>query len=253
MGGTHEMRRLILAGAAVLAAVCSADAASLPDRTKSPIPPILPQGSPAYHWTSYYFGVHGGHVWGDTDFVAMPSGGASLSPAGLVNFDSKGWLAGFQTGYRHQLDKRFVAGWEADVSHLGADGGSSYGNETFGAAVGKDLEWMGTVRARIGYSFNRFLPYATGGIAVAGAKTYANDVPGTGDSASDRTTATGWVAGVGAEYALTDYLTWKAEYLRAEFGKSMHLMQYPSADGTLTAADKTAVDSLKFGLNLKFQ
>jgi len=246
------MRHLIIAGAAVLASVCTAGAASLPDRSRAPAAPVLPQGSPTYHWTSYYFGVHGGHVWGDTDFVAMPAGGASLSPAGLVNFDSKGWIAGFQTGYSHQISNRFVAGWEVDASSLGAEG-SSYGNGALETVVGKDLEWMGTLRARIGYSFNRFMPYATGGIAVAGGKTHANDVFRPGDGAADRTTATGWVAGVGAEYALTDYLTWKAEYLRAEFGKSMHLMQYPAADATLTASERTAVDSLKFGLNVKFQ
>lgn len=247
------MRQAILAGAALLAVSTAVGAASPPGRTKAQLPPILPHVEKDHHWTSFYFGAHGGHVWGDTKFVALPSGRDSLSPAGLINFDYQGWLAGFQSGYRHQFDTRFVAGWEVDLSYVGQDGIGRHDNGPFGGYFGNELDWMGTFRGRIGYSFNRFMPYATGGIATSGSKTHAKEVFGQGDAASDHKTSIGWVAGIGAEYALTEHLTWKAEYLRAEFGKSMPQMRHPATDGTFITTDRNSVDSLRFGLNLKIQ
>ena len=71
---------------------------------------------------------------------------------------------------------------------------------------------LATVRGRIGVAFDRFLPYFTGGVAFANFK---NELIGTSTPLPLRRdgTETTWVIGGGLEYAFTDHLSAKAEYL----------------------------------------
>ena len=71
--------------------------------------------------------------------------------------------------------------------------------------------WLATVRGRVGYSFDRWLPYITGG--GAWGKVYL-DAPGS--AVND--TKGGWTAGAGVEYAIGPAWTVKLEYLYVDLG-----------------------------------
>jgi len=207
-------------------------------------PPPFETKAPPPHWTSFYFGAHGGFAWGDTDFRAV----TGSSPASFGSLSPQGWLGGVQAGYSYEFGNKVVLGFETDFSYAGIDGtAASAGGSAL--LVESQTEWLGTLRGRIGYAVDKFLPYATGGLAIARNRSHPIG-PG-GERSHDDMTATGWVAGVGAEYALTDYLTWKAEVLHADFGKSSYLARFPSAGSTIDTEERTTVDSVRFGLNYR--
>jgi outer membrane immunogenic protein len=107
--------------------------------------------------------------------------------------------------------------------------------------VTKDLRWFSTVRGRLGVSFDRLLIYGTGGLAVGRLKSstsvsFGTDqffLPGFTFVGSDTLTRIGWAAGVGAEWAITDNWSVKAEYLHLDFGSFSYLS--PCTNAVCTA------------------
>ena len=177
----------------------SALAADMPVRrppqeaiVKAPPPPI-------FDWSGFYVGLHGGYGWGRSQFDAPIDGTGT--------FDADGWLLGGLVGVNYQVGQT-VFGLEADINWTDMNGSAACG----AFACETDVPWLGTVRGRLGYAVDRFLPYVTGGVAFG--KVEAN-VPGIG---SDSDTRVGWTAGVGAEYAFTDRMSWKTEYLYVDLG-----------------------------------
>jgi len=208
-----------------------------------------PAVEPAFNWTGFYAGVHGGYGWGkfDTDEV---------DPA--VHVKPDGWLGGGQVGFNYQFGNNLVLGVEADAAFADLKDSTSTRLDIIDDIYHLDItaeskiDAFGTVRGRIAYAADRFLPYVTGGLAWADVKYSVNTVgvlygdPVSNDSASTRETMTGWVLGGGLEYALTNHVTAKAEYLYADLG---------SHDFELDAGPFRAdviVQTAKLGLNYKF-
>jgi outer membrane immunogenic protein len=80
--------------------------------------------------------------------------------------------------------------------------------------------WLSTVRGRIGFTANRTLFYATGGVAFAHLNTSDSavfPVSSTNNTASGSSTRVGWTVGGGIEHALWAGWSVKAEYLFARF------------------------------------
>jgi outer membrane immunogenic protein len=98
-------------------------------------------------------------------------------------------------------------------------------------------DWLGTVRGRLGYAFDRFLPYVTGGLAVGGVKT---SVAGFGDSSD---TKAGWTVGGGIEAAIAGPWTAKVEYLYVDLG---------SSDTVLGSSADFRTNIVRAGLNYRF-
>lgn len=188
-------KRLLLLAATASAAlgVSSAFAADLPVRSEPP-PPFVP-AVPIFTWTGFYVGVNAGWGWRDDNRtpVILTPGVGTPGLAGQLDFsgDDGGFTGGGQIGYNYQIGS-FVIGAEADIQW--ADTGNNQ-NVIFTPAPGftgvflpgefssNAPEWFGTLRARLGFAADRFLVYATGGLAY------------TEDNA-------GWVAGGGVEWAL---------------------------------------------------
>ncbi|MBM6582968.1 porin family protein [Microvirga sp. BT689] len=100
-----------------------------------------------------------------------------------------------------------------------------------------DDNWFGTVRARVGYAFDRALVYATGGLAYGKISN--------GFSNSDDTSV-GWTLGAGVEYAFTDNLTAKVE------GLYVNLEQDDDDLSVTAGSDETEFSVIRAGLNYKF-
>jgi outer membrane immunogenic protein len=186
---------------AILAFALAAQVAGAADLRRPP--PEYPTKAPAYRafdWTGFYVGVNAGYGWGRSrdDFGA----------AGINRFDVHGPLVGGTVGYNYQFGQA-VLGLEGDI-----DWQDVKGNATCIAGVCQTKsDWLGTVRGRLGYAIDRFLPYVTGGAAFADLKV---NVPGI---ATQSDTRAGWTVGAGAEYAFAPNWSVKAEYLFVDLGK----------------------------------
>lgn len=216
------MKKLLLASVGVLAlGVAAASAADIPQRMPAKAPPI--EMPPAWSWTGLYVGINGGYGWGSSEFSA---------PFASGSFDTNGGLVGGTLGYNWQYGQ-FVFGAEGDIDWSDMGGSATCG----GATCNVNNDWLGTVRARLGYSFDRFMPYVTGGLAVGNVNTNI-----TGVGSSDETKA-GWTVGGGIEARIAGPWTAKVEYLYVDLGSG----------GSVAGSDADfATNIVRGGINYKF-
>ena len=131
-------------------------------------------------------------------------------------------LFGVNVGYNYELSNNIVLGIEADIAWSGLNNtGTNICNGEGGCVnVSSKLSSLGTVRGRIGYAFDRALLYATGGFAYGHVENAFNvpSDPTYGGSTSG--TQTGWTAGGGLEYAVTNNWTVRVEALYVDLGTS---------------------------------
>ncbi len=191
------MKKYLLASVAALGLVAAgaASAADLPSR-KGPIaaPVYMP---PAFTWTGFYVGANAGYGWGNVNANGFANVG-----------DLDGFVGGGQIGYNYQMGQ-FVLGLEADLQAADLSSGNNLG------LVRVKTDYFGTVRARVGVAFDRFMPYITGGWAYGNVKT---SIPALAFS-SDRSHTGGYAVGGGLEYAITNNLIAGVEYLYVDLGE----------------------------------
>lgn len=259
-------RLVILAGVSSLALLSSAWAADLPT-TKGPAP-YVPPPQQAYDWTGVYIGINGGYGGNPYTYPFNVSFAGFNALTGQFSLTSGGFLGGGQAGINYQVPStNFVVGVEADGDassirgQLGFNAFSPIGGGlTLNAAGGTHLDYLGTVRGRFGYAFDRVMPYVTGGFAYGGVDNYGTigvAAPGFnfGVAASHHSTQTGWTAGAGVEYAITDNLTLKTEYLYADLGTSTLFSGNPfpfPAPINVYIGEHTTAHIVRAGLNYKF-
>jgi len=243
-------------------------ASDLPSRKEPPPPPYFAPERVA-NWTGFYVGVNAGGTWSQSDSVnvssasiltadpalnlfAVPtSGAAALAASGTVPSSSSGFIGGGQIGYNWQFNNNFVAGFEADIQGIAGEGGSSTQSNVVTAPIGyngnpapnnfvgttigasRSLDYIGTVRGRIGYLFTpTLLGYATGGLAYGGVSSRTSIVGSTlgfnlGLAAGNAPyfsnggfsdTRVGWTAGGGLEWMFLPNWSAKFEYLYYDLG-----------------------------------
>ncbi len=188
------MKRSLLAGLGLLALIAApASAADLPRQ----MPYKAPAYVPAFNWTGAYIGLHGGYGFN----------------ADGLNMD--GGFVGGQIGYNWQAPgSQWVLGIEVDSAWADMSGGTTLRAAPNLISVRSDLDYMGTLRGRIGYAFDRTMLYATGGLAWASneLRVNANAGPFIGGTTQSQTHIGGTV-GAGIEHAFAPNWTVKAEYL----------------------------------------
>jgi outer membrane immunogenic protein len=266
------MKNLLRASAALVACVVAvgANAADLP----APIykaPPI----APAYSWTGSYGGLNLGYGWGSAyDAQLAPSGDAASrtfwNPAFIAgaapsrfHLAPNGVIGGAQLGYNWQYGT-WVWGIEADVQGANITDSQSINTAVAGFvpgsfSSGQNLDFLGTVRGRLGYTpVDRWLIYATGGLAYGHVNyNLSFNVPGSNDFQSIATSNTdvGWTLGAGLEWALAGNWTAKAEYLYVDLGDRT-FASVPSGRAanlatTLSETFENRYSIVRVGLNYK--
>src|SRR5216110_526747 len=148
-------RSLALAGAAfgALALGSSAMAADMPLKA--------PYLRPAFDWSGFYIGGHTGYSRGSSSAVLSdPQIAASSGNFGGV-------IGGVQAGYNVRLPSGLLLGVEADLTFPNYLASNSIVSRltTARSDVTEQLDYLGTVRGRIGYASGHWLAYATGGLA----------------------------------------------------------------------------------------
>jgi len=193
------MKRVILAGVSALAVVMmmsGANAADLP-RRHAEMPVKAPAYVAAYNWTGLYAGINGGGGFGRSNWSALGT-----------DFNTSGGMVGGTLGYNWQMGQT-VFGLEGDLDWSNVKGSTACG----GFSCETRNNWLGTFRGRIGYAFNRVMPYVTGGLAVGNVK--ASSALGSSDE-----TRAGWTLGGGIEAKIVGPWSAKIEYLYADLGKT---------------------------------
>jgi outer membrane immunogenic protein len=263
------MKRLILASSALALLAAPAFAADLPARTMAPAPaPFV--SAPMFTWTGFYAGVNAGWVQNrtrvDNRGFANTGDDALLNTAFPARFGSAtrdGFIGGVQAGYNQQFGM-FVAGIEADINWLGDRRSTTSTTRTvnFPPAVDVNvgtrsrMDWLGTARLRAGVAFDRVMIYGTGGLAF-GAPNHRTTVSvagvGTTRSGTSDDMKAGWTLGGGAEFAFTNNITMKAEYLYYDLGRTT-VTANPVAPsvGTLRTRYDNNGHIARVGLNYKF-
>jgi len=184
----------------------------------------------ATNWQGFYLGLHLGGSWGtgDTTSVGLPQTAPNNLKGTTTPVALAGFLAGPQAGYNFSINQAVVVGIEADysLSTTQGTGGTSPVPQTSGTSVqgvltnSQNMEWLSTVRARLGFPvFDRFLVYGTGGLAI-GHVHYTNTLwfPRIEYVDDSERTKVGWTGGAGIEWAVSGPMSLKLEYLYYNLG-----------------------------------
>lgn len=225
-----------------------------------------------YSWTGFYVGGRAGLGWSDNDLEARlfnRDTGFDLELPGHADLDEGGFIGGGEVGFNWQWHW-LVLGAEADFSGTSIDSDHhdfrDLGNPTnvdeAELSAHQDLDWVGTVRGRIGFvPWCRLMIYGTGGFAYGELDESADvDFRDTGGTthypAHHDDTETGFAAGGGIEYAIDRHWSVKAEYLFIDLGDQSRLVvQNPDLNN---GADVTRYHwdaefhTVVVGLNFKF-
>lgn len=256
------MKRTLFASAIALATAAPAFAADLPQ--VGPPPPqapaaYVPPPSPIYNWGGVYVGFNAGGSWinqGNTAFTCTGAICATGTSSGQ-SFSNSGFTGGGQVGFNFQSGQ-FVFGLEGDAEYLSNKSNvvvTDFGGG--GATHAYTTDFLSTVRGRLGFAWDRALFYGTGGLAMATYQvqrtqnTTGLDVAGATQTVNNF--RIGWAAGAGIEYAFTDNITGRVEYLVAGLESATDTYNFPFSGSSVTASSPTEyINIVRGGLNFKF-
>jgi len=222
------MHRVLLTTIALIASAATvAVAADLPRAMPAKAPAFVPVG---YNWTGFYIGINGGYAWGNSNWDGFAS-----------NADPRGGMVGGTVGYNWQAPgSPWVFGLEGDADW--ADIRGTFTNAACPTGCQTKINWQATARGRVGYAWDRVMPYVTGGLAVGDVEANQGGFPGATD------TRAGWTAGAGIEAALGANWSAKLEYLHVDLGNANC--------GPVTCSVPTRVgfqaDEVRGGVNYRF-
>ncbi len=274
------MNKFLVTAACFGMMTTTALAADLPSRRAPPV--YIPPPIPVFTWTGAYIGANAGYAFEQDHNIAFtgntagPAGNIAtgLRPAFLQD-RAKGFTGGGQFGYNYQITGAggsfgglggVVIGIEADAAYTGNSEGSFYTAGAFSSQAVSKTDFVGTVRGRLGYAFDRFLVYGTGGFAygnvsdniafynAAGVNTYFG---------SQNTLRTGYAYGGGVEYAIpvasflnpfhSSAVTVKAEFIHYDLNSNNVLVASTAGTGnSFNAAIHAQGNLVRAGVNYKF-
>jgi outer membrane immunogenic protein len=227
-------------------------AADLRMPVKAPAPvPVAP-----YSWTGCYIGGNAGAVIGWVrEEISLT--GFFLESSGR----DTGFIGGAQVGCNWQQSPNWVLGLEGDINYAGVKRSRNFlftsGSEDATGTQATKLQWLATLRGRIGPTWGQSFLYATGGLAVGGVKSsvFATDDNGATHSGSGSDTRVGWTVGAGFEYAFTRTISGKLEYLHFDLGSVSHPVVVVSGNSGVptpwTANARMSGDIVRAGINIK--
>jgi outer membrane immunogenic protein len=251
---------------------------------RAPEPVVTP-----FSWTGFYVGGNVGGGWGHhRDFTVTPNDLATATlPSGpllLGSFRDSGVFGGLQLGYNWQFHPNWLLGFETDFQWSDVDGSSEIAQTTVGLGtftvvhtVEEKLKWFGTVRGRLGWlPSQNLLVYGTGGFAygrIERSGTYQNTgslgfailgppnvncaAGATCFAGGSSTTASGWTAGGGFEWAFWQRWSVKAEYLYVDLGSAKSFTEVATgvsapASFNVSLLNRATINVVRAGLNYHF-
>ena len=217
--------RSSIAAATLFLATCIAAQAA--DIATEPVYKGAVVAQQVYNWTGFYIGANAGYGWGQQD-----PWGVLTNRFDAFSVPYSGWMLGGTAGAQIQAG-HVVMGVEADVDWANITGsatvipaiggalpGGCVGLVNCKASLNTSINSVSTARLRVGYALDNWLLYATGGLALLGAKTSVSTVGGVACTTAILTAVCsgtdyrlGATAGAGVEYGFTPNISAKFEYL----------------------------------------
>jgi outer membrane immunogenic protein len=225
----------------------------------------VPSARPTFNWSGVYLGATAGYANGFHSYDDLA--GAFLGYPGLANDQSQGFAGGGTLGINWQ-DGTLVYGLETDIDWLSnnskyVDPNGAINN--FYPSETNRLDFLGTVRGRLGLAVDRTLLYVTAGLAYGEVKNtvqYNSSKFPTFNTPSFDVSSTriGWVVGSGLEHAWTPNWTFKGEALYAQLDPTNASWLSPGslisptfpAGAVYNQRFNTSVAIIRAGLNYKF-
>ena len=157
------MRTVLTATLALALGAGTALAADLPSRVAPPVyvPPVV-----GYSWTGFEGGLHSAYVFGSDNHVRT-SPAIVGRPAYLNTQKSGSSDVGVELGYNYQfgLGSGVVIGADVQADFVNLHKNAYYLAPQSLSIYHQRLDYLGTANGKIGYAFDRFLVYGTGGFA----------------------------------------------------------------------------------------
>jgi outer membrane immunogenic protein len=231
MVGIEEivMRKFLVA--ALMAGVASsAFAADLPSRKAPPAPVYA--APPVFTWTGFYVGVNGGYGFGD------------FRGGGNTTFGNpNGGLVGGTAGYNYQINS-LVLGVEGDLDWADLSKSKTLPSK---AVTTAKVDALGHVLGRVGFTpFDRTLLYVAGGYAGGQVKGTLDAPTAAGAHFSNSAWQSGYALGAGVEYAVTQNVSVKAQYLFSQLGDQTYFA------GKSAVKTGLNVNAITAGINYRF-
>lgn len=272
------MKKMVLMSAIAFGAmVATASAADMPARAPAVAP--APYVAPLFTWTGFYVGVNAGAAWHGNDscpglynYTSGVLGTRYNAFAPACNSDNTAFTGGFQAGFNWQMGA-VVFGLEGDVNWISNDNKRGFANYVgplgIGTAYTYSLDgnpqsnFLGGIRGRLGWAFDRAMLYIAGGAAFRNSGSdeviYAYNSSGVQVAAfapnSSRDNV-GWSLGGGVEWAFTNNVSLKLEYLHSQFnnGDNIYLSSNTGYTGYAFVRDsrRDSIDVARIGINYRF-
>jgi outer membrane immunogenic protein len=204
-----------------------------------------------FSWTGFYLGLNAGYAAVKTKHELL------FDDAVIGTLDSKmqGAFGGGQAGLNLQSGA-FVWGIEGDVQAGAIKGRESFAGTCAAIICGSDIDvaatveskvpWFATLRLRGGVAQDNWLFFVTGG-GIYGVSEHKSLVTIDTETmaGTEKQKDWGWTAGLGIENAVNQNVSWKLEYLYANFGTNDRVID---GDGVLS---KTDAHLVRFGVNIR--
>jgi opacity protein-like surface antigen len=265
------MKRILFLAAAIgLGLTQGARAADMSVHAQSPffMPPVNSQPD----WSGLYIGFNGGYGFGSSSVSANFFGPivAAGEPLGFSTAGNPaGAVFGGQVGYNWQwASVIFGVEGDFDAATLTASGNAvtnsiaAPGNPV-GFQASSSINWLSSVRARVGYTWGPGLIYVTGGGAWVNTdiKTLTCDTPATACTQGNFTgTQSGFAVGTGFEWMIAPNWLARTEYLYYSLGSRSNASAFTlgaggaglGGSGVSVTANTLNINVIRAGLEYKF-
>jgi outer membrane immunogenic protein len=165
------------------------------------------------NWNGFYVGAHLGYGMGNANSA-----------------DISGFTLGGQIGLNMHVGP-LVLGAEADLTYSGID--------YRGFSDAFQQKWLMSGRGRVGYAFDRFMPYVTAGVAHTSTTLKA-------PSGKSEQGHFGYVVGIGSEAMLTSNVSARIEFLHYRFGSETYTLP------AIARSTGVTTNTIRFGINYRF-
>lgn len=245
---------ITIAAAVLAGSIATASAADMP--IKAPMFAPVPV---AYDWSGWYAGVGLGGLWGDSNLV-YPLDPARAAGGYAVPFEQA--MAGGHGGYQWHFKTWQNGGIVVGMEYSGSANLSEYSSGTACAPAGAAaaltcqtrMESLFTIGGKLGFTWDRFMIYGSGGWAGAIVNTREADAA---DLSVNTTRAwhSGWYAGAGLDYVFyqtkgTDWIL-GVEYQHIDFSDSLRHFVGTAPVGIATRDVDLTADYVKAKLTVK--
>lgn len=188
-----------------------------------------------------YVGVFAGYA--DGSYVS------ETSPE--IDHEPTGEFLGIRAGWSRPYGS-WLFGIDADTAFTSIDGEDTITVSGFKSDVSHDINYLSTLRARVGGRAGPAMIYATAGFALADLDNQIVVTAGAQEVGHDEESSrhTGWAAGAGVELPLTQRISVTAEYLYVDMGEeevTVEIGDFPFTD----KADLN-LSTLRLSVNLRF-